>query len=197
MSSIPGDKKNLNVLAVSADEAQRAQLSQGLQLSGIADPQAVALVSDAETALEIGIDAMVIALQDDGNNDLHQIMQISQKANCPVALFLDGGTNANIGEIIDAGICTVVVDGLQASRIPRILEATLHRYKKMHGLQIQLENARSALEERKLIDRAKALLIEQRSISEPQAYKLLQRAAMNKNCRIAEIAQTVILASEV
>lgn len=99
--------------------------------------------------------------------------------------------------MIDAGICTIVVDGLAAKRIPHLLETTIHRHNKMRGLQIQLEAARSALEERKLIDQAKGILIEQRGISEPDAHKLLRQAAMTNSCKLSDIAQTIIIASKV
>ena len=187
----------MKVLALSPNLNQRVQLSEGLLLAGIVKPILSTSIKQAEAVIKGGLDALLIALDDEKDDQLQKIIHLSQKATCPVALFLENSTKANIGELIEAGICTVVVDGLKANRIPRIFEATLHRYNKMHGLQIQLKNAQSALQERKLVDRAKSLLIEQRGISEPESYKLLQRAAMNRNCKISEIAQTVIFASEV
>ncbi|HHI82435.1 MAG TPA: ANTAR domain-containing protein [Rhizobiales bacterium] len=143
------------------------------------------------------VSAVMVALPQADTAMLRDVTAFAMAANCAVALFLESRANIHLGEIVDAGICSVVIDGLAASRIPDLLETTLYRYDKMRGLQIQLEKALSALEKRKLVDRAKALLIEQRGITEPEAHRLLQRAAMNKSCSINDIAQTIIIASEV
>lgn len=189
----------LRVLAMSADEADLSKLIAGLEQAKVEQATPVTSVAELKLVFDKGeTDAVLISISSATNTDiLAEIQQITGACSCPTGLFLDSKVDVNLGEIIDAGICTVVVDGLAPKRIPRLLETTVYRYNKMRGLQIQLEEALSALEERKLIDRAKGVLIEQRSISEPEAYKLLRQAAMNKNCKISDIAQTIIIASEV
>jgi len=194
------DKINLEILKILVLATQPDQgdlIEAGLKSAGIQSSTQTCLPTKAPAELLSGIDAFIIALSSGNDAELTNVIALAKTADCPVALFLDSGINANIGEIIGAGICTVVIDGLSPDRIPHILEATIHRYNKVRGLQIQLENAKTELEERKLVERAKAILIEQRQISEPTAYKLLQRAAMNQNCRIANIAQTIIVANQV
>jgi len=189
--------KTLKILLLATQPNQGDLIKTGLKNAGIQSPVQTSLATKAPPKTFSGIDAFIIALSCESATELARVIALAKTADCPVALFLDSGINANIGEIIGAGICTVVIDGLSPDRIPHILEATIHRYNKVRGLQIQLENVKTELEERKLVERAKAILIEQRQISEPTAYKLLQRAAMNQNCRIAHIAQTIIVANQV
>ena len=188
----------LRVLAMSADDADLSMLLAGLEQANVDKAVPVTSVADLKQAFDQGAaDAALISIDSANAGVLAEILEITKTASCPIGLFFDSKVDVNLRKIIDAGICTVVVDGLATKRIPLLLETTLYRYNKMRGLQIQLQEALSALEERKLIDKAKGLLIEQRDISEPEAYKLLRQAAMNKNCKISDIAQTIIIASEV
>lgn len=194
----PATLSRLHVLAMSADEADLSRIVEGLEQAMVEKITPIEMVVDLKAAFDKGgVDAAFISIGRDHTWMLIEILQISRQFGCPTGLFLDGKVDINLGEIIDAGICTVVVDGLASKRIPHLLETTVHRYNKMRGMQVELEEAVSALEERKLIDRAKGILIGQRGISEPTAYKLLRQAAMNKNCKISDIAQTIIIASEV
>lgn len=119
------------------------------------------------------------------------------KLNCPIILFIDKVGRITLSEMIDAGITSVIVDGLKANRIEPIIETTMKRFKKIHGLQIQLDQALLELEERKIIDRAKGLLMIKKNISEAEAYKLLRTTAMNRNCKIIDIAKTIIIVDEI
>lgn len=188
----------VQVLVMSPSEAHSTELVAGLELAHVGSAKAFRHVNALAAEYQAtGANAIMMHIPADGLDLLDQLLSFAGRAECPIALFLDGRIDVNLGKIIDAGICTVVVDGLAARRIPHLLETTMHRFRKMRGLQIQLEEAQSALEERKQIDRAKGILIKQRAIAEPEAYKLLRRAAMNKNCKISDIARTIIIASEV
>ncbi|MGH8733722.1 MAG: ANTAR domain-containing response regulator [Burkholderiales bacterium] len=97
---------------------------------------------------------------------------------------------------IDAGVAAYVVDGLKKERIKSILDLCISRFNAFSRLQTELEQTKNALEDRKIIDRAKGILMKRKSLSEEDAYDLLRRTAMNENKKIAEIAQSVITASE-
>jgi response regulator NasT len=88
------------------------------------------------------------------------------------------------------------VDGLKKERIKSILDLCISRFNAFSKLQTELEKTRNALEDRKVIDRAKGILMKVKQISEEDAYALLRRTAMNENRKIAEVAQSVITASE-
>jgi len=88
------------------------------------------------------------------------------------------------------------VDGLRKERVKPILDLCISRFNAFSRLQTELEKTKSALEERKVIDRAKGILMKVKKISEEEAYGLLRRTAMNENRKIAEVAQSVVTAAE-
>ena len=89
-----------------------------------------------------------------------------------------------------------IVDGLRKERIKGILDLCISRFNAFSRLQDELDRAKSALEDRKVIDRAKGILMKAKNISEEAAYALLRKTAMNENKKIAEVAQSVITAAE-
>ncbi|TIP32676.1 MAG: ANTAR domain-containing protein, partial [Mesorhizobium sp.] len=96
---------------------------------------------------------------------------------------------------VDAGVSAYVVDGLKKERIKPILDMAISRFNAFSRMARELEEARSELENRKVIDRAKGILMKSRGLSEEAAYTLLRKTAMNQNRKIAEIAQSLVTAA--
>ena len=96
---------------------------------------------------------------------------------------------------MDAGVSAYIVDGLKQERVRPILKMAISRFNAFSRLSRELEEARGELENRKLIDRAKAVLMRTRGLSEEEAYALLRRTAMGQNRKIVEIAQSLITAA--
>ena len=88
-----------------------------------------------------------------------------------------------------------VVDGLQADRIKPVLDIAIARFQMLRQMRAELEETRRALEERKLIDRAKGLIMKAKGIQEDEAYALLRKTAMNQNRRVADVAEALVTAS--
>jgi len=97
---------------------------------------------------------------------------------------------------VDAGVSAYIVDGLKKERVKPILDTCISRFNAFARLQSEVDSAKSQLAERKLIDRAKAIVMKAKNLSEEEAYALMRRAAMNENKKIAEIARSVITAAE-
>ncbi|MBN9134580.1 MAG: ANTAR domain-containing protein, partial [Phyllobacterium sp.] len=102
---------------------------------------------------------------------------------------------ASIEAAVDAGVSAYVVDGLKKERVKPILDMAVSRFKAFSRLQQELAEAKSALEERKVVERAKGILMKSRTISEDEAYALLRQAAMNEKKKLADIAQSVVMAA--
>jgi two-component system, response regulator / RNA-binding antiterminator len=111
-------------------------------------------------------------------------------------MFVDQSDSASIQASVDAGVSAYIVDGLKKGRIKHILDMCISRFYAFSRLQNELDQAKGALEERKVIDRAKGILMRARNLSEEDAYTLLRRTAMNENKKIADIAQSVVTAAE-
>ena len=89
-----------------------------------------------------------------------------------------------------------IVGNLQKDRIKTILDLCISRFNAFARLQGELDQAKDALQERKIIDRAKGVLMKAKKLSEEDAYALLRKTAMNEHKKIAEIAQSVVTAAE-
>ena len=141
-------------------------------------------------------DVILIDLENPSRDLLEQMFQVSRILKRPVAMFVDQADSASIQASVDAGVSAYIVDGLKKERIKSILDMCISRFNAFSRLQSELEQTKSALEERKVIDRAKGILMKAKNLSEEQAYALLRKTAMNENRKIAEVAQSVVTAAE-
>ena len=114
----------------------------------------------------------------------------------PVAMFVDQSDGALTRAAIEAGVSAYVVDGLRGDRIRPILDATIARFHMLQKIRIELSETRRALEERKVIDRAKRLVMRARGIGEEEAYALLRKTAMDQGRKVAEVAQALVMTAD-
>ena len=111
-------------------------------------------------------------------------------------MFVDQSDAALTKAAIEAGVSAYVVDGLRAERIKPILDAAIARFHMVHKMRVELAETRRALDERKLIDRAKGILMRARGIGEDEAYGLMRKAAMDQGKKLADIAQALVMATD-
>ena len=124
------------------------------------------------------------------------MFQVSRAVRRPIAMFVDQSDAASIQASVDAGVSAYIVDGLKKERIKYILDLCISRFNAFARLQDELDRTKTALEERKIIDRAKGILMKAEELNEEEAYVLMRKTAMNEKKKIAEIAQSVITAAE-
>src|ERR1700756_3267771 len=141
-------------------------------------------------------DVILTALENPSRDVLEQMFQVSRAVKRPIAMFVDQSDKASIEAAVDAGVSAYIVGGLQKERIKNILDLCISRFNSFARLRDELERARTALEERKVIDRAKGILMTAKNLTEEAAYALLRRTAMNESKKIAEVAQSVVTAAE-
>jgi response regulator NasT len=186
----------LKLLIVDQNLMRASILEEGLHEAGY---RRVVVVRDMQNLLRRIVDedpdVILIDLENPNRDVLEQMFQVSRVVHRPVAMFVDRSDSSMIEAAIDAGVGTYVVDGLRKERVKAIVETTISRFRVFSKLREDLSDARQQLEDRKLIDRAKGILMKQRAITEEQAYAMLRAAAMNENLRIAQVAQSVITAS--
>jgi len=141
-------------------------------------------------------DVILIDLEDPSRDVIEQMFQVSREVKRPVAMFVDQSDRSTIEEAIEAGVSAYIVDGLKKERVKALVDMTISRFRAFARLREELERARTELEERKVIDRAKGILMRMKGLDEEAAYALLRRTAMNEKKRIADIAQSIITAAE-
>jgi response regulator NasT len=141
-------------------------------------------------------DIILIDLENPSRDVLEQMFQVSRAVRRPIAMFVDQSDAASIQASVDAGVSAYIVDGLKKERIKPILDLCVSRFNAFAKLQEELERTKSALEDRKVIDRAKGILMKVKGLTEDEAYVLLRSTAMREKKKIGEIAQSIITASE-
>jgi two-component system, response regulator / RNA-binding antiterminator len=188
---------SLKIVIVDENPIRAAILKDGLREAGHVQ---VMHLDDTARLLariyEIDPDVILIDLENPSRDVLEQMFQVSRAVRRPVAMFVDQSDAASIEAAVDAGVSAYIVGGLRKERVQNILDLCISRFNAFARLQDELDRTKSALEERKVIDRAKAILMNAKSLSEEAAYALLRKTAMNENKKIAEVAQSVITAAE-
>ena len=188
---------SLKIVIVDANPIRAAILEGGLREAGYVN---VTRIEDRTGLLAriyaIDPDVILIELENPSRDELEQMFQVSRAVKRPIAMFVDQSDTASIEASVDAGVSAYIVGNLQKERIKSILDLTISRFNAFARLQSELDRAKSALEERKVIDRAKGILMKAKNLTEEQAYALLRKTAMNENKKIAEVAQSVVTAAE-
>jgi two-component system, response regulator / RNA-binding antiterminator len=188
---------SLKIVIVDKNPVRAAILGDGLREAGH-----VQVVHIDETAhllarvYALDPDVILIDLENPSRDVLEQMFQVSRAVKRPVAMFVDQSDAASIEAAVDAGVSAYIVGGLRKDRVKNILDLCISRFNAFSRLQSELDRTRNALEERKVIDRAKGILMKVKSLSEESAYGLLRKTAMNENKKIVEVAQSVITAAE-
>ena len=170
-------------------------LEEGLREAGYDDIQLVPPLGAWVARLErMAPDVVLMDLGSPSRDTLEEMLAVSRALARPIAMFVDQSDDQMIGAAIDAGISAYVVDGLRKERVKPILDLAIRRFNAFAKMQTELDEARTALADRKTLDRAKALLMNSRGLTEPEAYSLLRSTAMNQGRRIVEVADAPITA---
>jgi response regulator NasT len=196
MNSQSPSVATLRILIIDENRIRASVIEAGLRQAGYDDLTLVHDVSGIARKIEtIDPDVIVIDLENPNRDMLENMFQLSRAVKRPIAMFVDRSDQASIEAAVEAGVSAYVVDGLKQERVKPILEMAISRFNAFSRMARELEDARSELESRKLIERAKGILMTTRGLSEADAYALLRKTAMNRNCKISEIAQSLITAA--
>src|ERR1700756_1590984 len=192
-----GAESSPKIVIVDESPIRAAILEEGLREAGYTS---VVHISEMQSLLAriyaLDPDVILIDLENPSRDVLEQMFQVSRAVRRPIAMFVDQSDAASIQASVDAGVSAYIVDGLKKERVKPILDLCISRFNAFSRLQAELDRTRTALEERKVIERAKGILMKVRQLSEEEAYALLRKTAMNENRKIAEIAQSIVTASE-
>ena len=185
----------LRILVIDENPIRRAILDAGLKDAGFTN---ITLLGDTQGLLDriyaVDPDVIIIDLQNPSRDVLEQMFQVSRIVRRPIAMFVDQSDRATIEKAIDAGVSAYIVDGLKRERVRAILDMTISRFRAFERLRAELEETKSALRERKVIEKAKGILMKSRGLDEEAAYALLRRTAMSKGKRIGDIAESLVSA---
>ena len=189
--------ESLSILVIDDNAIRASIIEAGLREAGHTSVRVITDIEDVARRIgEIAPDVVIIDLENPNRDVLEHFFALSRTIKRPIAMFVDKSDPAEIEAAVDAGVSAYVVDGLRKDRIKPILDMAIVRFRAFSRLQGELEAARSELQGRKVIDKAKGILMSSRGLSEDAAYTLLRTTAMIQNRKIVEIAQAVVTAAE-
>src|ERR1043166_3338694 len=161
---------NLKIVIVDESPIRAAILEDGLREAGHVQ---VIRIDDTANLLAriyaLDPDVILIDLENPRRDVLEQMFQVSRAVRRPIAMFVDQSDTASIQASVDAGVSAYIVDGLKKERIKSIIDLCVSRFNAFAKLQDELEKTKSALEERKVIDRAKGILMRVKNLNEEEA----------------------------
>lgn len=184
---------DLSILILDENAIRASIIESGLREAG---HSRVTVVSELHGLVrritEVAPDVIVIDLENPNRDQLEHLLQMSRVIEKPIAMFVDQSDNAMMEQAIEAGVSAYVVDGLRKDRIKPILDMAIARFNAYSRLKAELQDTRQALEDRKVIDRAKSLLMKTRNLTEDEAHHLLRRTAMAQSRRMGEVARVLV-----
>ena len=145
-----------------------------------------------ERLAQLQADLVIVDAESDARDALEHVVMATRDERRPIVMFTSDEDTSHVPQAVAAGVTAYIVDGLAPERIRPILTVAMARFRHQEALLAELDSARGELQDRKLIDRAKGLLMQRQGLSEPEAYARLRKAAMNKGVRLADIAQQMI-----
>ncbi len=192
-------------LAESDDDDERsaalAERSRQLRIGLLENGYNVIAVLPADTFLDERLaqlqpDMIIIDAESEARDSLEHVVMATRYARRPIVLFTNDNDTSHVKDAVAAGVSAYIVAGLSPERIRPILDVAMARFEHEQGLRQELAHAKTELQDRKVIDRAKGLLMQRQGLSEKVAYDRLRKAAMDKGLRLGEVAQRMLDAAD-
>jgi len=183
----------LSIIIVEADRNRAIQIVDSLREAGYERIQVIAEASSLRRQISaFSPDVVLIDLTHPSRDMLEEMALALGPLERPVAMFVDRSDDQLTSAAIEAGVSAYVVDGLRPARVKPVMDAAIARFRMFQRMRTELAETKRALEERKVIDRAKGLVMKARGVDEDEAYALLRKAAMDQGKRLADVAEALV-----
>jgi response regulator NasT len=181
----------LKILLIDTHAGRAEALSERLSRSGYADVFRVPEHADlAGTVERIKPDLIIVDMALPDRDALEDIRSVSSEH--PIVMFAGSDDPAFAEEAIAAGVCSYNLSGVALQDVRPILASAIALFRRYRRVEDELAGARAKLEERRLMERAKAILMQGRKMTEPEAYRWLQKRAMDENRKLAQIVAEIV-----
>ncbi|MBD3670586.1 MAG: ANTAR domain-containing protein [Gammaproteobacteria bacterium] len=137
-------------------------------------------------------DIIIAEIESNARSKLSILVELIKRFNIPIILFDPNSTQDSMQIAVKSGICVYISDTFQHQRYSQIADLAVTRYQYHQSLHTELEETRHQLEERKVVERAKGVLMREKNIPEDQAYRLMQRSAMENNLTLGQVANNIL-----
>ena len=180
-------------MIVEPNRDRALQIVDGLREAGFERIQVIAEASSlARHISSFAPDVVLIDMANPSRDMLEEMALASGPLERPVAMFVDRSDDKMTVAAIEAGVSAYVVDGLRPQRVKAVVDAAIARFRMLQRMRTELAETKRALEDRKVIDRAKGMIMKARGVEEEEAYGLLRKAAMDQGKRVADVAQALV-----
>ena len=183
------------------DAAAEIQRSRSLRIALLEAGYNIVAVLPVDTFLpdrlnQLQPEMIIVDAESQARDTLEHVVMATRDARRPIVMFTDDSDTSHVRDAIAAGVTAYVVAGLAPERVKPVLEVAQARFEHEEALRRELAEARGQLADRKLVDRAKGLLMQRHQIGEPEAYARIRKAAMDKGLKMADIAQRIVDAAD-
>lgn len=180
---------------------QLAERSRQLRIGLLENGYNLIAVLPADTFLEqrlaqIQPDIIIVDAESEARDSLEHVVMATRFAPRPIVLFTNDNDTKHIKQDVASGVCAYIVAGLAPERIRPILEVAIARFEHEQDLRNALAQAQTEIKDRKVVERAKAMLMQRQGLAEQPAYDKLRKAAMDKGLRMGEVAQRLLDAAD-
>lgn len=187
----------LKILLIDTDAERAAALENTLIEAGFAQILRIAGGNDLIAAVErMSPDLIIIDMALPDRDTLEDIRSLSANAPRPIVVFADQNDPDFVDEAIAAGVCSYNLSGVSAQEVKPIMASAIALFRRYRHVETELAAAKAQLEERRLLERAKAILMRDQKMTEPEAYRWLQRKAMNENRKLARVVAEFVKKEE-
>jgi response regulator NasT len=188
---------SLDADAPDAQSDTEAERSRSLRIGLLEHGYNIVAVLPADAYLpdrvaQIGPDMIIVDAESNARDTLEHVVMATRDERRPIVLFTQDEDMSHVGAAIAAGVTAYVVAGLAPERVKPVLDVAMARFQHEEALKRELADARAELSDRKVIDRAKGLLMSRHSMSETEAYARLRKTAMDKGLKLADVAQRIL-----
>ncbi|MBA8822425.1 MAG: ANTAR domain-containing response regulator [Brucella sp.] len=190
------NQADLTILIIDENAIRSSIIEEGLREAGHGKVVVINEMHGIARMIEtLNPDVIVIDIENPNRDMMEHLFQLTRTISRPIAMFVDRSDTASIEAAVEAGVSAYIVDGLKKERVKPILDMAVSRFNAFSRLQRELADAKSALEERKVVERAKGILMKMRGLSEEDAFSLLRQTAMNEKKKMSDIAQSIVTAA--
>lgn len=195
MKSLRG--QSLRVVVMDDDPDRARSVKQALEADGV---EVVAVLGSGLELLSridaLAPDLLIADIDNPDRDMLEGLRRVGQACNRPVVMFAQDGRAETIRAAVEAGVAAYVVDGLQPDRVRPVIEVAIAQFAQFQELRAELDKARTSLAERKLVEKAKGILMKSRGCGEDEAFAAMRKMAMDQKLRLVDVANKIIAAAD-
>lgn len=192
------NSKSLRVMLVDDRSERRDMLDVGLQEINCVLVACAASNDDLlRLVKQCNPDVILVEIEAPGRDTLESLQSVQSAVPRPMVMFTQDDDNQTIRRATQAGVSAYVADGLQVERVRPILDAAIARFQQYNFLDEELRKARQQIDDKKIIDKAKGIVMRSQNVSEDVAYKAMRKLAMDSNLKISEIAHNIVKTAKI